>query len=238
MKSSRKAFSLLIGLILLSSSGFAAKEQLVEIVCSIRDTGTSLNCVWLGREKKAMTSDDVQAFVDQANVYAYITVKSRKGHERSFMPDPNSAQFKKLADIRKNGSISEISRAKLDLFAEIEKKTIKLADDLDAQSLTADLIKFDASVTTGKYKRELKFAKEDLESLQSNKGALCVATPEYESKMKVASTLQSTVSTLLNAFQTPGTCMDKLTVKKDKDGKVDVSQFEGLAQSYVESCKK
>ena len=154
------------------------------------------------------------------------------------MPDPNAAQFKKLADVKKNGSISEISRAKLDLFAEIEKKAIKLSDDLDASALTADLIKFDASITGDKYKRELRYAKEDLDSMRSFKGGVCTSTPEFENRMKVASIAQSTLSSLLNAFQTPGTCLEQVKVKKDKDGKVDISQFDGLAQTYIDSCKK
>lgn len=238
MKSIRLAMGLLTLVVSFSMEAMAAKDQLVEIICNVRDTGTSLNCVWVGREKKAMTSDDVQAFIDQASVYAYITVKSRKGMERTFMPDPNAPQFKKLSDIKKNGSISEVSRAKLDLFADIEKKVIKLSDDLDATALSAELIKFDASITADKYKRELRYAKEDLDSLKSLKGGACTSSPEFENKMKVASTLQGTLSSLLNAFQTPGTCLDQLKVKKDKDGKVDISQFDGLAQSYVDSCKK
>jgi hypothetical protein len=221
-----------------SLTAFAAKDPSVEIVCSVRDSSANLNCVWVGQEKKPMTSDDVQTFIDAAGVYAYITVKSRKGLERSFMPDPNSAQFKKLADIKKNGSISEISRAKLDLFAELEKKVVKLSDELDSQALSSDLLKYDASVTGDKLKREMRAYKEENESLRAGKGQACTSTPEYEQKMRVSSRLQGTISTLLNAFQTPGTCLDQLKVKRDKDGKVDVGQFENLAQSYIDSCKK
>lgn len=217
---------------------FAADNDIVEIVCSVRDTGSNLDCVWVGHEKKMMTSDDVQAFIDQANVYAYITVKSQKGFERTFVADPKSAPFKKLSEVKKNGSISEISRAKLELFAEIEKKVIKLSQDLDTQASSADFVKYDAAITTERYRREVTAKNKELDSFRSGKNKLCVATPEYENSMKLNKSLQTTVSKMLTAFQTSGTCLDAIKIAKDKEGYVDLKQFDTLDRDYVELCKK
>lgn len=215
-----------------------AQDKPAEIYCTIRDSGASLNCLWMGREKKAMSSEDVTAFIDQASVFAYITVKSRKGHERTFQPDASAAQFRKLGELKKTGSISEISRAKLDLFAEIEKRVIKLSDDLDAASIQAELVKFDASVTADKFKREMRDAGKELETLRSSREKLCTTTPQFEALSKTNASLQTTLSNILVAFQTPGTCMEGFKIFKDKDGAVDLRQLEGVGKSFIESCKK
>lgn len=237
-----------------------------DINCTIRESGTSLNCLWLGHEKRSMTSDDVAAFIDQASVFAYITVKSRRGMERTFQPDANAPSFKKLNDIRRNGSISEISRAKLDLFAEIEKKVIKLSDTLDAQAAQADLIKFDASITGDKLKKELK----ELEPLRERRDVVCAASPQFEAlsrtnqnlqvslaaskkdlenmKSKSAkelcegiaksnANLETALSNILVSFQTSGTCMESFKVSKDKDGSVDLSSLSNVGRDYKERCR-
>lgn len=242
------------------------KDVINDINCTIRESGTSLNCIWLGHEKRSMTSDDVAAFIDQASVFSYLTVKSRRGMERTFQPDPNAPSFKKLSDIRRNGSISEISRAKLDLFAEIEKKVIKLSDTLDAQAAQADLVKFDASITGDKYKKELK----ELEPLRDRRDVVCAASPQFEAlsrsnqnlqaslavskkelenmKSKSAkelceglarnnSNLETALSNVLVAFQTPSTCMENFKVSKDKDGSVDLSALSGVGGVYKDRCK-
>ncbi len=215
-----------------------AAERPVEIACTIRESGQNLNCIWIGKEKKTMTADDVQAFIDQSAVFAYITVHGRKGMERTFHPDSNAPQFKKLAELKKVGSISEISRMKLDLFAEIEKKVIKLSDELDSQALQADLVKFDASVTGDKFKAEIRDMGRDLDAFKASKDKLCTSTPQFEALSKTNTSLQTALSNVLVAFQSPGTCMDGFKVFKDKDGTVDLRQLEGVGKSFLENCKK
>src|SRR5262245_44921847 len=61
-----------------------AQAQSAEIYCTIRDNGGSLNCQWMGAEKKVMNAEDVSNFIDSGNVAAYVTLKSRKGMERTF----------------------------------------------------------------------------------------------------------------------------------------------------------
>ncbi len=215
-----------------------AAERPVEISCSIRETGQSLNCIWIGKEKKTMTSDDVQAFIDHAAVFAYITVRGRKGMERSFHPDSNAIQFKKLAEVRKVGSISEISRLKLDLFADIERKVIKLSDELDSQALQGDLVRFDASVTGDKFKAEIRDMTKELEAFKASKDKLCTTTPQFEALSKTNTSLQTALSNILVAFQSPGTCMEGFKVFKDKDGSVDLRQLADIGKSFLDNCKK
>ena len=215
-----------------------AQERPVDINCVIRESGQNLNCIWVGKEKKTMSPEDVASYIDNAAVYAYITVKSRKGFERTFQPDPNSAPFRKLSEIKKAGSISEVSRAKLDLFADIEKKVIKLSDDLDAQALTADLVKFDASVTAEKLKRIVHDQDKELELNRNNKEKLCTTTPQFEALTKTNQSMQTALSNILVAFQTGGTCMDSFKVFKDKDGTVDLRQLEGVGKAFTDNCKK
>ena len=223
---------------LLGSAVVYAAERPVDLNCTIRESGQSLNCVWIGKEKKTMTADDVQAYIDHAAIFAYITVRSRKAMERTFHPDPNAAPFKKLAEIKKVGSISEISRAKLDLFADIERKVIKLSDDLDAQAAQGELIQSDASVTGEKFKADIREANKELEAYKSSKEKLCTTTPQFEAISKTNASLQAALSNILVAFQSPGTCMDGFKIFKDKDGSVDLRQLDGVGKNFLENCKK
>jgi hypothetical protein len=224
--------------LLIGPQTFAQQSAPPEIACTIRESGQSLNCIWAGKEKVAMSSNDVQAFVDQSAVYSYITVKSRKGMERTFHPDSNSASFKKLADVKKTGSISEVSRAKLDLFAEIEKKVIQISEELDAQALRADLIKYDSSLTLEKAKLEIRELNKELDGFRGSKDKLCTSTPQFESLSKTNATLQTTLSNILVSFQSTGSCMDGFKIFKDKDGSVDLRQLDGVGKSFIENCKK
>jgi hypothetical protein len=230
---------LLCSIVMLASAAAFADDKPTEISCTIRDTGSNLNCIWIGKDsKKSMSSDDIAAFVDQSGIFSYVTVKSRKGHERSFQPDPSSLPFRKLQELKKNGSASEILRAKLDLFSDIEKKVVKLSDDLDAQALQADVVKFDASITGDRLKRELRDANKELEGLRGNRDKLCTTTPQFEQLSKTNAILQTTLSNILVSFQTPGTCMSDMKVFKDKDGSVDLRQLDGVGKTFIESCKK
>jgi len=156
----------MISFILISNSAKAQVEA-AEIYCTIRETGSNLNCQWVGRDaRKSMSADDIVQFIDKAEVVAYMSVKSRKNHERVFLIDADSLQFRKLSEVKKIGSISEISKAKNDLFAEIEKKAIKISEDLDAMNPSMDLVKYDASIGVDKYKRELRKLDNELVSLK------------------------------------------------------------------------
>ncbi len=50
--------------------------------------------------------------------------------------------------------------------------------------------------------------------------------------------LQTTLSNIVYAFQTPDTCMAGYKVFKDKDGAVDLRQLDTAADDYKANCKK
>ena len=55
----------------------------MEIYCTIRSSGGNFNCQTMGKERKVMSADDITNFVDAGEVVAYLTLKSRKGLERT-----------------------------------------------------------------------------------------------------------------------------------------------------------
>lgn len=96
------AVASMIGMTLIANSAQAQVEA-AEIYCTIRDTGTSLNCQWVGKDnRKSMSADEIAQFIDKAEVAAYMSVKSRRGHERVFFVDAESPQFRKLSESEKN----------------------------------------------------------------------------------------------------------------------------------------
>ena len=192
----------------------------------------------MGPEKKTMTANDVSIFIDQAEVNTFVTIKSRKRLERVFQIDNKSPQFKKLAEIKKSASVSELSRVKNELFLEIEKKLIKISEDLDAVSNVVDLVKYDPSVGTDHYSREMKEMTDQLEKYKKDKEKICTSTPEFENLSRTNSVLQKTLSGIVLAFNTPGTCMYDFKIFKDKDGSVDLRQLDAVAPKYKEMCKK
>jgi hypothetical protein len=221
----------------------AVSAQLVhadpmEIYCTIRDSGGSLNCQVLGKVRKAMNADDIANFVDQGQVAAFVTLKSRKGMERTFQIDNKAPQYKRLAEIKKTASISEIGRAKADLFAEIEKKLIKLSDEMDGQAATAELVMYDPSITYDKNKREFKPLMDELEGYRKNREKVCTSTPAFEQVSRANSRLQTTLSNIIYAFQSPDSCMAGYKVFKDKDGAVDLRQLDKVADEFKMNCKK
>ncbi len=169
----KQCFSSLLGSLLVSFLGLVtvaglasvAKAATPEVYCTIRDPGGRLNCLWVDKDiKRKMTSGDISNFIDQAQVSSYMTVKSRAGFERVFMIDANAASFKKLNEVKKSASISDINKAKSDLFSEIETKVVKLSDDLDSASSLADLVKYDSSVAVDKAKLENRDLVQELEA--------------------------------------------------------------------------
>jgi hypothetical protein len=227
-------FSICLGI---SFSTFAAETN-IEISCNIRDNNATLACQWVGKERRAMTVDDISQFVDQAGVMAYITVKSRKGMERVFQIDSNAPTFKRLNEAKKSASISEVSRVKSEVFAEIEKRVTKLSDELDATASAAELIKYDPSIGTDKMRREARLLLTELEGFHKSRDQVCTSTPAYENLTKANASLQQILSNILFAFQTPGTCMDTFKVFKDKDGTVDLRQLDVVPARYKEACRK
>ncbi|MDG0817483.1 hypothetical protein [Bdellovibrio svalbardensis] len=227
---------------LLASFGLnahAAESSMTELYCSIRDSGINLNCQWVTKDgKKAMQPDELAVFIDQAGISAYVTVKSKAGYERAFLIDANAEQFKKLNEVKRSAALSEVSRYKNDLFVEIEKKLIKLSDELDSQAASATLVKYDSSIALDKYRRESHTISSELDGYRKNREKVCSSTPAFEQISRANSGLQKSLSGILYAFQTPGSCMDEFKVFKDKDGTVDLRQLDGVPEKFLEKCKK
>lgn len=216
-----------------------ATAEVAEIYCTIRESGGSLACQWMAQDgRKTMGPEDVSKFVDSAQVAAYVTLKSRKGFERTYLVDGNAPQYKRLADIKKSASMSEVNKTKGELFNEIEKKIIKLSDELDGQAAAAELVKYDSSITNDKFKRESRLMTTELEGYRKNRDKVCTSTPAFEQMSKANASLQQSLSNILYAFQTPDSCMSDFKFFKDKDGSVDLRQLDGLAQKFSSQCKK
>jgi len=227
---------------LLASMGvkaLAADNTMTELYCTIRDSRINLNCQWVTKDgKKAMQPDDLAVFVDQAGISAYVTVKSKAGFERAFMIDSGAEQFRKLNEVKRSAALSEVSRYKNELFIEIEKKLIKLSDEMDAMAASASLVKYDSSIALDKYRRESFAVNNELEGYRKNREKVCSSTPAFEQISRANSGLQKSLSGILYALQTPGTCMDEFKVFKDKDGSVDLRQLDGVPEKFLEKCKK
>lgn len=209
----------------------------MEIYCNIVNNGANLSCQVIGAERKVMGPEDTTSFVDAGEVVAYVTLKSRKGMERTFLIDGKSPQYRKLAEIKRNGSISEIAKAKTDLFAEIEKRAIKTSDNLDNQALTAELILYDPSITLEKLKTQSRKTMDELQAYRENKEKACTSTPAYENITRANARFRQTLSNFVQAFATPETCMSEFKVFKDKDGSVDLRQLNNAVDYYRDSCK-
>lgn len=115
-----------------------------------------------------------------------------------------------------------LSSAKSSLFNEIEKKLIKLSDELDGQAAAAELVLYDQSIALEKIKRENRGYLAELEAFRANREQACTSTPAFEKMSKVNSSLQQTLSDMIYSFQTPGTCLADF---KDKEGAVDLRQL-------------
>lgn len=225
--------------IILAAAGTmaSAESQPMEIYCTIRSSGANLTCQVLGKERKVMTAEDITNFIDAGEVAAYITLKSRKGFERSYLIDAKAPQYKRLSDIKKSASISEIAKAKSDLFNEIEKKVIKISDEQDGQNAAAELVLPDSTLTYDKFKREQRMANAELEGYRKNKDKVCTTTPAFENMSKANQRLQQTLSNLIYAFQSPDSCMFGYKVFKDKDGTVDLRQLDTASDHFKSNCK-
>jgi hypothetical protein len=224
---------ILATLIIFARSGVAGQ---VDLSCKIRSNAVNLDCQFLGKERAVMHPDDIPKVIDSADDGIYITAKSRKNLERIFYVDAKSAQFKHLNDLRGSAPISEISSAKVAVFGEIEKRIIKLMDELDGQSESADLVLFDSSITYEKFKRENRAMVSELESYRGNKEKVCTSTPAFETISNANLRLQRTLSGILTAFQTPGTCMSEFKISRDRDGAVDLRQVDTVSDFFKSRC--
>lgn len=227
-----------MGLVCICTFGLSAFAEPMEIYCGIRAGTESLNCQVLGKDRKTMSSEDITNFIDAGEVAAYITLRSRKGLDRTYLIDAKSPQYKKLNIVEKSASISEIARAKSDLFTEIEKKIIRVSDRLDAETSGAELVLFDSSLTYEKARRESHAMKAELENYHKNKESACTATPAFESVSKANMRFQQTLSNLVYAFQTQNSCMADYKIFKDHDGSVDLHQLDIAANHFKTNCIK
>lgn len=164
----RSILAIMIGFI-----GFAAspnaKAEGADVFCTIRSQGAHLDCLWSDKDvRRKMTSQDISNFIDQAQTSAYITVKSRAGNERIFQIDPEATSFKHLRTIEKTASISDIIKAKSELFNEIEARLVKLSEDLDSQASAAGLVKYDPSIAVDYAKLEKRGLVQEVEGYRKN----------------------------------------------------------------------
>lgn len=206
-----------------------------ELSCTIK--GSSMSCQIVGKDRRVMDSDDVSRFIDASDSGAYLVLKSRKGMERTFMIDSRSAQFKKLRDIKNSASMSDIATAKAALFNELEKKVIKLSDDLDAQSGTAEFVLWDPSIGFEKARKEARDLQTEVDGFRKNRDSVCTTTPAFEAVTKSSARLQQSLSQIVLSWQTPGTCMSTYSIYKGGDGAVDLRQVDSAADFYKSHCK-
>ncbi len=228
-------FALLITLAATWSLNSFAAVAPPELSCTIK--GSSMSCQIVGKERRVMDSDDVSRFVDASDSGAYLVLKSRKGLERTFMIDAKSAQFKKLRDIKNSASMSDIATAKAALFNELEKKVIKLSDDLDAQSGTAEFVLWDPSIGFEKARKEARDLQTEVDGFRKNRDSVCTSTPAFEAVTKSSARLQQSLSQIVLGWQTPGTCMASYSIYKGGDGAVDLRQVDSASDYYKSHCK-
>ena len=140
--------------------------------------------------------------------------------------------------MKKTSSMSEINKFKGELFSEIEKKAIKISDELDGQAATAELIKYDSSIANDKFKRENRQTLAELEAFRKSREKVCTSTPEFEKISKSNLALQHTLSNIVLAFQSPQSCLSDVKLLKDKNGTVDLRQLDGIEDRFLTDCSK
>ncbi len=232
----RRTSHLIASLVLIGLAS-TANAGPMEIYCTIKNT--SIACQIAGdKERKVMSAEDISRFIDESEVASYVTLKSAKGYERTFMVDGKSAPFSRLRDIKNKGSMSEIAAEKTKLFSELEKKLIQLSTELDGKAQAAEFVLWDPSVTFEKSKREARDMQTELDGYRKNRDKVCTSTPAYEALSKGNARLQQTLSNIVYSWQTPGTCMSTYKIFKDKEGAVDLRQLDSSIEHYKNECKK
>jgi hypothetical protein len=224
-----KLFSICVIVATFASSSAFAERLIPELFCTIADAGQNLNCQYKDKRDstRAFGDQDIIAFIDKAMDGAFMTVRSKRGFERTFEVDPGSAPFKNLRDARKSEGVSNLARIKLDLFSELEKKAIQISDGLDTVFVQTDLLKYDPAVANDKCKMDMKLFtsgatyEKNLETLTAENKALAIY-----------------LTSLIKAFKEPGSCLDDYKVEVAQDGSVELSQLQGLSQAFKNRCKK
>jgi hypothetical protein len=228
MTERNRVLSLIGSALALSLVATAAHAMTPELFCVINDSGQGLNCQYKDKRDstKAFDDTDVISFIDRANTGAFMTVKSKRGFERTFEVDPASAPFKRLREA-KNSGVSELARLKLDLYSDLEKKAIQVSDGLDTVFIQADVLKYDPAVANDKCKMDMKVYsssanyEKNLESLTAENKALSIY-----------------LTSMLKAFKEQGSCLSDYKVDVAADGSVELSQLQGIAQAFRNRCKK
>jgi hypothetical protein len=191
--------------------------------------GGGITCQYKDRKdsSKPFSDEDILSFMSRAERGAYITVRSKRGFERTFEVDPTAPEFRRLAEARKNAVASEIARLKLDIFQSLESKAIQVSDGLDTIFIQSDLLKYDPAVATDKCKMEMKINNTQV-AFEKN-----VETVRAENKA-----LSVVLSSLIKAFRDPSSCLSGTSFAVGDDGSIDLGQLQGLAQSFRTKCKK
>lgn len=210
-------------------SSQARADSPPELFCSINSNGQGLSCQFKDKRNssKVFSDDDIGAFIEKTSTGGYMTIKSKRGFERTFEIDPAAAEFKKLKEAKKASTASELAGLKLEIFSEIEKKAIQISDGLDTIFVQSDLLKYDPAVATDKCKLDMRVNaagnsyEKNIETLQSENKALAVF-----------------LTSLIKAFKDPSSCMSDFKLEVSADGSVDLSQLQGLAQAFRNHCKK
>lgn len=212
----------------LAATAFA-ETTMPELFCMINDAGEGLTCQYKDKRDstKAFDDNDIISFMDRANGGAFMTVKSKRGFERTFEVDPQSAPFKRLRSAKKDQSVSEIARLKLELYTDLEKKAIQVSDGLDTVFIQSDMLKYDPAIENDKCKMDMKVYstgsnyEKNLESISAENKALSIY-----------------LTSMLKAFKEPGSCMGDYKIDVAPDGSVELSQLQGLSQAFRNRCKK
>ncbi|MBS1985063.1 MAG: hypothetical protein JST16_12910 [Bdellovibrionales bacterium] len=210
-----------------------------ELFCKIREKASVLDCQYFdGAKKRTLTDQDIIDFVDHASVDAYLTLVSRKGLERTLRIDPGYANFKKLSEVQKVGSASEIARTKFELFTEIERRVVKISDELDSALAQQFLIKFDPYITNEKYRRELQvITNEAIHGVESAAGS-CATENQLATIAQDNRVLGAQLMALVNAFRSPDSCLSDYPMNVGADGSVDIEALKALPQAFSERCHK
>ena len=110
--------------------------------------------------------------------------------------------------------------------------------ELDGQAAASEFVLWDPGIMYEKSKREARDIQAELEGYRKNRDKVCTSTPAYESLSKSNSRLQQALSSIIYAWQTPGTCMAGYKIYKDREGAIDLRQLDTSAEHYKAECKK
>jgi hypothetical protein len=230
MNERNRNWTILSGAIALSIAASAFAEATIpELFCMINDSGEGLTCQYKDKRdsSKSFDDSDIISFMDRANSGAFMTVKSKRGFERTFEIDPQSAPFKRLRNAKKDLSVSDTARMKLDVYTDLEKKAIQISDGLDTVFIQSDMLKYDPAVANDKCKMDMKVYnsgqnyEKNIESISAENKALSIY-----------------LTSILKAFKEPGSCMGDYKIDVASDGSVELSQLQGLSQAFRNRCKR